>query len=178
MFFWWKNLFTTQKLIRMSFLFCQIGQILHNNQWGASSNAACRRCPAAPSILPKCGGAIATPAPLYWRPWLLILMYQSDNFGNSQLYGLIKLRFKTCGRFITFFVFWSLWPKKGKKQLSCLFIIYKKFCILPDLFWLKWKFFKGNKKWQLFFSKTKNEMNRTFWTDKPKLLIYIQNDIV
>ena len=30
---------------------------------GASNNAARRRCPAAPSILPKYGGAIANPAP-------------------------------------------------------------------------------------------------------------------
>ena len=31
--------------------------------WGADSNVARRRCPAAPSDLPKSGGAAAPPAP-------------------------------------------------------------------------------------------------------------------
>ena len=35
---------------------------------GASSNAAHRRYPVAPSILPKYGGAIATPAPPLLTP--------------------------------------------------------------------------------------------------------------
>ena len=38
---------------------CTKGQ----KSWGAGSNAARRRCPAAPSDLPKSGGAAAPPAP-------------------------------------------------------------------------------------------------------------------
>ena len=61
---------------------------------GANNNAARRRCPATPSILPKCGGGVIAPlAPPLLRSLLRIWLFQNSfkkaKFTNTSYTGLI-----------------------------------------------------------------------------------------
>ena len=60
--------------------------------WGAGSNAARRRCPAAPSDLPKAGGAAAPPAPPLAAPLLLgFIMSKKQERLRSELLSEDKI---------------------------------------------------------------------------------------
>ena len=68
-------------------MICQGRKWLWKTGW-ASSNAARRRCPAAPSILTKTGWAIAHPAHPPVTPLYVLIFWEKSKVSTYQLISL------------------------------------------------------------------------------------------